>query len=311
MLARTCLFRKFAFKVNSSSVIAPSRGTTPILSKFEIQRRIELPDYEKDLEIEREKEKLKKIEDFHHSLKSNDANPSNYLKNLKIFNPPAEKRQPVFPNGPIPDVIEYIKEPPRPFITGRLGRNKGSVKKITPLMKKVLGLQIDDAIRVASLMEQRAGKRIHIGLKMVKDHALNKGMNALRLYVKDAITNHNKRIKGIRYHAKGKFGRQKSDWCTLYFKLEEKPAREFFKDVVAGKAPPGVAMQWKEKIMSSPNAFDEIRKYQFILTARGRQQRREMIKRKAYSLQQELLVEAILLEKGVHHTDRTVGNEGC
>lgn len=282
--------RSFGFAVNSRSVIAPTRGTTPLLSKAELQRRIELPNYDQDLEIQKEKERLVKVEEYHKNLRFNDSNPSNHLKNLKIVTLSDHDKQLNLPTINIPDYIEYVKPEPRPFITGRLGKCKGSIKKISPLMKKVIGLQIDDAIRVASEMQQRAGKRIFIGLKMVKDHAVNKGLTTLRLYVKDAITNRSKRVKGIRFHAKGKFGRMEKDWCKLYFKLEEKPAREFFKDVVSGKAPAGVARQWKEKIMSSPNAFDEIRKYQFILTARGRQQRREMIKRKAYSMQQALLV---------------------
>ena len=296
MLARSHLFRRFAFAVNSRSVIAPSRGTTPILSRSELQRRIEDPTYTRDQEIIKEKDNQVKIDQYHVQMKSNDTNPANFLTNLKVVSLTEEQKQPFYPTGSVPEIIKYVKERKWPSVTSSLGRVKGSVKRISPLMKKVIGLQIDDAIRVASEMQQQAGKRIHTGLKMIRDNALGVKMNNLRLYVKYAITGRTHRVKGVRYHAKGKSGKQKSDWCTLYFKLEEKPARDFFLDVVSGKAPPGVANMWREKILTSPNAFDDIRSYQFILTSRGRQQRREMIKRKAFALQKSLIVGLYLLE---------------
>lgn len=299
MLSKRLLQRHISHVVNARSIIAPTRGSTPILSRFELKRRVEDPTYARDQEVKREIEKREEMERFHFNLKGNDSNPENRIKKLRIKSLNAHEVVAPIPEANNPDVIYYRSEPPRLFVTGRLGRTKGSIKKIAPVMRKVRGLQIDEAIQVAENLPQGAAKRMVSGLKMVKDHALNKGMNLMRLYVKDAITNRFKRFKSLRYHAKGKIGRQESDWCTLYFKLEEKPAREFFKDIVGGKATASVANFWKEKVLSSSNPLEDIRKLQFVLTARGRAQRREMIRRKAFSLQQDLLVGFIDCRKKV------------
>ena len=290
MLSKRLLQRHISHVVNCRSIIAPTRGTSQVLSRFELKRRIEDPTYYRDQEIIKEKEKHADMEKFHFDLKGNDSNPANLIKNLRIKKLASEEVTTQIPEVYTPDVIYYRKELPRPTITGRLGRTKGSIKKIAPVMRKVRGLHIDEAIEIADGLPQSAAKRMASGLRMVKDHALNKGLNVMRLYVRDAVTNRFKRFKSLRYHAKGKIGRQESDWCTLYFKLEEKPANEFFQDIVGGKATKGVVKFWKDKVHESANPLEDIRKLQFLLTSRGRSQRREMIKRRAFSLQQELLV---------------------
>lgn len=286
------LSRHFSYRVNARSVIAPTKGLyNPLLSREELKSKAEHP----DLALEKLKEKIeiknKLVDQYHHNLGSNDSNPSNFITNLRVIKTPESQLSPKIPEPKIPDVIIYRRDPQAPTITGRLGRCKGSVKKISPVMRMIRGLHINEAMNKMKHTHNRAAKRVYSALNMVKHHAIDKGYNELRLYVKDAITNRQKRIKGIRYHAKMRRGLQKRDWCSLRITLIEKPASEFFKDIVGGKAPLGVVNLWKDKIMKSPRAFDLIRKFQFILTAKGRQQRREMIRRKAYVLQTELAVD--------------------
>ena len=298
------LSRHFAFRINTRSIIAPTRGYIPIYSRDELKRRADYPNYEADRLKEAQDAAHARSEKYHFDMKSNDLNPANFIKQIKIrssqladastnatteslANAP-ELTPSVAPTNP--DILIYRRDPPNPIISARLGRNKGSVKKIAPVMRLIRGLHINDAIEKIRRNHRRVGKRIYTALRMVRSHALNRGFSDLRLYVKDAITNRQRRIKGQRYHAKMRRGLEKMDWCTLLIRLEEKPAREFFKDFVGGKAPLCVVKMWKAKIMQNPNRYDLIRKYQFLLTAKGRQQRREMVKRKAYKLQQELSV---------------------
>jgi ribosomal protein L22 len=46
-------------------------------------------------------------------------------------------------------------------------------------------------------------------------HAMDKGLDPVRLYIHGAIIGKTKRYKSIRYHAKGKSGRQKKDFCQI------------------------------------------------------------------------------------------------
>lgn len=294
MLTRT-VCRSFALRVNTKAIIAPSRGYLPLFSRDDLKRQIETPNFEEDRLKALEAERKQEVEDFHMNMKVNDANPANHIKNLRIRTLSPAEVAPVVPQVPIPDILVYRRDPPAPTISGRLGKCKGSVKKISPTMRLIRGMHVNDAMAEMEKTQKRVAKRIYSALKMVRDHALNKGFSELRLYVKDAITNRSRRIKGMRYHAKMRMGREKRDWCSLLIRLEERPTREFFKDIVGGKAAKGVVSLWKQKITSHPNSFDLIRKYQFLLTAKGRQQRREMIKRRAFSLQKALLVYSVLL----------------
>lgn len=285
------LGRCFSYRVNARSVIAPTKGLyNPILPREELRKNADTPNIDAERLSEKKEAQVKFIEEFHKNLTSNDSNPTNFIKNLKVIATPEADLAPKIPQVKAPEIIVYRRDPEAPTVTGRLGRCKGSVKRIAPTMRLIRGLHINEAMKLMRNTHNRCAKRIYSALNMVKHHAINKGMSELRLYVQDAVTNRQKRVKGIRYHAKMRRGLMKSDWCSLLIRLVEKPARDFFRDVVSGKAPLGVVSLWKGKILRSERSFELIRKFQFILTAKGRQQRREMVRRKATALQQELAV---------------------
>jgi hypothetical protein len=108
--------------------------------------------------------------------------------------------------------------------------------------------------------------------------------------VKSAELQKQKRRKGIYYHAMGKGGMMKRDWSRVKITLEEKPVDEIFRMIISGQAPPGMAKMWRDRFERENADFETIRKFQFILTSKGRQQRKLMIKRKAQKLQNEFLV---------------------
>lgn len=317
------LSRQFGFTLRSKNVIAPTKGYFPKMTRAELEQKITKPNLAEEMAEQARKEVQEDIENFHLNLVQNDSNPVNFLTNLQIKTPEelkdlhnlnanfdeAESKKVAPLTSLNPDIIVYRKDPPAPSIAGRLGRVKGSVKKIKPVMKKIRGLHINDAMQTMEKTQKRSANRIYAALKMVKAHAANKGYDIMRLYVKDAITNRQKRIKGVRYHAKMKRGLMTRDWCSLLIRLEERPIRSFFKDFVSGKCPKGVAKMWKAKIIQSENSFAQIRKYQFILTAKGRHQRKEMIRRKAYSLQQQLAVKFVYAEKRMLYSFGTTSDE--
>ena len=53
-----------------------------------------------------------------------------------------------------------------------------------------------------------------------------------------------------------------------------------YMEMIAGHSSPALAHIIKKKMLDSDADYEKIRKYQFILTAKGRQQRRLMIRRK-------------------------------
>lgn len=294
MFSRIVL-RQFGFRVKANSIIAPSKGYIPQLTRADLKRKIETPNIDAEIASDKRIQEEKKFKKMHFSMPANDSNPANLIQNLRVVrSEEVALFKPVPKIDTIPETIIYRRNPKAPFVQGRLGRCKGSVKKITPVMRKIRGLHVEEALELMQNDHSRAGERIHTALKMVLQHAIQKGLSQIRLYVKDAITNRQRRVKGMRYHAKMRRGLEKRDWCSLLIRLEEKPASEFFKDLVSGNAPVSVSRAFKQKVLESQNPLESIQKYQFILTSKGKQQRREMIKRKAYNLQQKLRVGGML-----------------
>lgn len=290
--------RGFAAKYKAQTVIAPSRGYIKLETRTEITKRIETPNIDAEREAERLQVERQKVEDFHFNHKANDSNPSNFLTNIKLLTSVPQTTLPPIPSiDSVPESIWYRRDPPNRFIQGRFGRCKGSVKKISPVMRKIIGMHVSEAMHLMRNNRTRVARRIYSALKMVRSHAIQNRLNMMRLFVRDAITNRQRRVKGVRYHAKMRRGLEKKDWCSLLIRLEEKPVREFFRDLVSGNAPVSIMREWKAKVLASEKPLEMMKKYSFLLTAKGRQQRREMIKRKAYSLQQKLRVRTAHLRR--------------
>lgn len=90
------------------------------------------------------------------------------------------------------------------------------------------------------------------------------------------------RFKGIRYHAKGQSGREKKDLCQIKIIAYEKDEKEFFEQVGAGEAPSGFASIVRHRLVSIDADYKKIREMTGITTAKGRQQKKELIKRRVF-----------------------------
>lgn len=97
-----------------------------------------------------------------------------------------------------------------------------SIKKaknaLHPLKKKYLF----DAISIAENSKKKVAKLIFKTLNNLVRHAIDRDFDPLRLYIHGIIIGKTMRYKGIRYHAKGKTGREKKDICQVKVILYEK-----------------------------------------------------------------------------------------
>lgn len=91
------------------------------------------------------------------------------------------------------------------------------------------------------------------------------------MWVKAAEIQKQKRRKSIYYHAQGKSGIMKRDWCRVKIILEEKPLNVVVKSMISGETPPGLAKLWRDSLEKENADYEKVRKFQFVLTAKGRQ----------------------------------------
>jgi ribosomal protein L22 len=86
-------------------------------------------------------------------------------------------------------------------------------RKIFPYARPLIGKHVLEAIAIMSQSDKKVGIYLLSALKMVKSHAVQKGLDEDRLFVHAIITNKQRRSFRLRYHAKSKMGRMKSDVC--------------------------------------------------------------------------------------------------
>jgi hypothetical protein len=63
----------------------------------------------------------------------------------------------------------------------------------------------------------------------------------------------------------------KRDWSRVKITLEEKPMHEVVKSMISGETPPGIAKIWRDSLEKENADYEKVRKFQFILTSKGRQ----------------------------------------
>lgn len=280
------------------TIIRPEQKPFIPYTREQLKLMKENPNYEREILENRLQAQTQQVEDLHFNNFSNDQNPNNFLD--LIVDDETDSYNPVFDQitakqTQIPLWIEHTRPAENKSIAGTYGSIKGSVKKLKPTVDLILKKHLYDAMSEMEACHKMAAEPIFRALNMVRNHALGVGLNQDHLWVKGAELQKQKRRKSIYYHSMGKSGIMKRDWSRVKITLEEKPVDEIFRMVISGNAPPGMAKLWRDRFEKENADFDTIRKFQFILTSKGRSQRKLMIKRKAQRLQDQFLVSSTLL----------------
>lgn len=244
------------------------------------------PNFEADQLIEN-KEKLKKdYENYLLNHEANDKNSKNLIqvKQKSLFFLPEHKFQPktLFSQQELPLYSLVQPRIPKILIEGVRRKVPSKLKKLIGPMKSIIGLHYYDALALMGSRNRKSMKYISRTLIQVKNHAINRGFDETRLYVVEALTGKHKRNFGVRYHGKGRAGRIKHDLCQLRIKLEEKTYEDLYKRMYAGKTPPMLAYALRQKLLENNAGYEEIRKYSWVLTGKGRQQHKLMLKRRVF-----------------------------
>merc|ERR1712086_1122164 len=116
-------------------------------------------------------------------------------------------------------------------------------------------------------------------LNSARRNAKAQGMMEEKLFVKSIICGKGILFKKIDIKGRSKMGMIKKPKCSIKLILEEKPMEEFYKMIVSGNCPPGVADQLKTVMVQSEANLSTIHKMNSLLTSRGRHSQRTQFKR--------------------------------
>lgn len=263
-------------------LLQASKPITKVYTRDYLREYTRDPNFEAN-KIKQQEEALQKKNEEKLLLNvSNDRNPTNFIRvKLKPVVLTSEGR---YKPKKLPTKIPYhaIVQPRKPKITIQgVRRNVPSkIKKLLLPMRSIIGLHVYDALTLMYSKNRKSWSYVARTLEQVRKHAVHRGFNETRLYVSEALTGKHRRNAGIRYHGKGRGGRMKHDTSQLRIKLEEKSVEDLYKEMYKGKTPPMLAYFFKKRLFEQNAGYEQILNFQWILTGKGRQQQKLMLKRR-------------------------------
>ena len=238
------------------------------------------PNFEADKVKEEQVLRKKEHDEALFANVAHDKNPKNYIKVLQkpLALLPESKFQPLKFETPLYSIVEPRK--PKILIQGVRRQVPCKLKKLIVPMQMIIGMHLYDALAHMEGKNRKSFRYVAKTLQQVRNHAINRGFDESRLYVVEALTGKHRRSIGLRYHGKARSGRVKHDCCQLRIKLAERSYEDMFKEMIRGKTPPMLAYSMREKLVEEKAGYEEIRKRSWIITAKGRQQQKLMLKRR-------------------------------
>lgn len=185
------------------------------------------------------------------SLKNNDRNPNNFIKKLKINSEAHDIFKTFEKKYTAKECCILTPEPvkPRVFISAKRKYIITSIKKAWQALHGLKKLYLHDAILYCQHSEKKVAKLILPTLFNLIRHAIDREMDPFRLFIHGILIGKTIRYKGIRYHAKGRGGREKKDICQVKVVLYEKDEEEFWKEIGTGKVPPAFAAYVRQRLV--------------------------------------------------------------
>jgi len=172
------------------------------------------------------------------------------------------------PRTTYPYNIEKI-EPPTVHVKKR--GIPTSYKKLLEITWAVSKLHVYDALWVTDSTIRKPARYIKSAINTARRYAVYQhGMSDDRLYVKSVTVGRQRGVQGMRYHGRGRGYMMLHPKANMFLVLEEKPVKEIYRLIMLGKYSPAMAHFLRESLLEEDADLAKVRKYQHLLTAKGR-----------------------------------------
>lgn len=128
-----------------------------------------------------------------------------------------------------------------PTWTARKNNMHYSSWKLMACANLITGKHIYDAMNIIAQVDKKGGPIVKSVLMAARKNGENKGFTEDRMFVKTSIVNKRNSHKKLDIKGRGKMGVITVPRCSLVITLEERSAADYYKMIMAGKAPGGVA----------------------------------------------------------------------
>ena len=151
--------------------------------------------------------------------------------------------------------------------------------KLNECAKLIRGKHIIEALKIAANIDKKGGSYVKELLEKLKETGIQKGLNPDLFYVQKAFVGFGTRSKMIDIKARGKTGVIHRPKSSLVVILEERPIKKMIEEVLVGNTPPCIGEVFRRRLFKTNANFDDLRRYSFMTTSRGRYYRRIQFKR--------------------------------
>lgn len=157
-------------------------------------------------------------------------------------------------------------------------------------------LQVEDAIsRLDSSVKKPAEWIKKVVQNAIRSAVHIRGMHEERLYIKEAILSRNTPIYGLRRQAKGRGYRSTKPRTQVTIILEERTVEQVYTEIMTGTFSPSLSSYIRNHLLHEDASYGDLRQHQNLLTAKGRQQQKLMLKRKVSALRLEYLKQNLVI----------------
>ncbi|CAI2377582.1 unnamed protein product [Moneuplotes crassus] len=225
------------------------------------------------------------------------ANVSGSTIAFKPFEPQAISSP---PKCYYPDFVEPEPEPV--VMRDKMVNLPYSSQRLNDCCKEIRGMHISEAFTTISKNKKKGASYLYDLLTRMRDDGKEKGLNPDFFYVEEAYVGKGIRGKKLDIKARGKFGVIRRPKSSLNIILHEKPLEHIIREALKGQTPQGIGEIFRRRLYETNADFEELRKYSFMLTAKGRYYRRQQFRRLVHMAQQEyqkkgIHIKAALIEK--------------
>jgi ribosomal protein L22 len=184
-----------------------------------------------------------------------------------------------------------------PTWTARKNDMKYSGWKLMAVAKAIQGKHLLEALAAVNASDKKGADIIKATLMAARKNGERKGFNEERMFVQRAIVHKKFSHKKMDIKGRGRTGLIQVPKCDLVVTLEEKQPADYYKMVMKGETPQGVASTIRKMMYQNNADLATVQAMSHLTTSEGRYYRRTQFKRLVQMVKSEYQARGISMKE--------------
>jgi ribosomal protein L22 len=176
-------------------------------------------------------------------------------------------------------VNDHFKTDPNPTWIARKFNVDYSAYKLMAVANTITGKHVYDALNTVNAQYKKGAPVVLSVLNAAIKNGQRKGFAEDRMFVKTSIVGKRLSHKKLDIKGRGRMGVIRVPRSSITITLEERSPQDFYKMIVSGKAPTGVAHTMRRMLFQNECSLEQVQRLAHITTSEGRFYRRTQFKR--------------------------------